>query len=176
VPQEKCYYLNFIFNFSINTMIIKYTYIDVITKRPVSVEPAAHGPMSPDIEDSEGFEFLLANESEWPCAVPLFYSRCSDTVAEDTAGILAVLTEEEFEEVRAAEMQKREGSLLLRAKQQRDHLLTASDWTQLGDVPLTAEVVAEFRLYRQALRDLPAQEGFPDVVWPTNPFAPAIVL
>ena len=49
-------------------------------------------------------------------------------------------------------------------------LLRASDWTQLADVPLTAEKKAEWNTYRQALRDISAQEGYPfNVVWPTEP-------
>jgi hypothetical protein len=54
------------------------------------------------------------------------------------------------------------------ARAQRDALLAASDWTQLPDVPeATREVWA---IYRQALRDVPQQEGFPrEIVWPVKP-------
>lgn len=58
----------------------------------------------------------------------------------------------------------------LRAR--RDALLVASDWTQLPDAPLAAERRAAWQSYRQALRDVPQQPGFPgDVVWPTAPTA-----
>ena len=54
----------------------------------------------------------------------------------------------------------------VRAK--RQSLLTASDWTQLPDVPL--ETKAAWATYRQALRDITDQAGFPfDVVWPVAP-------
>jgi hypothetical protein len=50
---------------------------------------------------------------------------------------------------------------------QRDTLLTASDWTQVADAPVDQEAWAA---YRQALRDIPQQEGFPsNVVWPEKP-------
>ena len=50
----------------------------------------------------------------------------------------------------------------------RDALLAASDWTQLKDVPV--EVSEQWQEYRQALRDLPQQEGFPfQVVFPNKP-------
>lgn len=52
-------------------------------------------------------------------------------------------------------------------RNQRNVLLAASDWTQVADAPVdqTAWVV-----YRQALRDIPDQEGFPaNVVWPVPP-------
>jgi len=41
----------------------------------------------------------------------------------------------------------------------RNFLLMDSDWTQLGDVPLTDEEKADWRTYRQMLRDLPEQQS-----------------
>ena len=50
---------------------------------------------------------------------------------------------------------------------QRDLLLSKSDWTQVEDAPVNKEAWAT---YRQALRDIPNQEGFPsNVTWPTQP-------
>jgi hypothetical protein len=47
---------------------------------------------------------------------------------------------------------------------ERDRLLRASDWTQVADAPVDQEAWA---LYRQALRDVPEQAGFPGAVeWP----------
>ena len=49
----------------------------------------------------------------------------------------------------------------------RDRLLSASDWTQVADAPVDQAAWAE---YRQALRDVPSQDGFPhSVVWPVSP-------
>ena len=46
----------------------------------------------------------------------------------------------------------------------RDRLLAASDWTQVADAPVDQQ---KWALYRQALRDISAQAGFPwEVVWP----------
>jgi len=50
----------------------------------------------------------------------------------------------------------------VRAK--RDELLAASDTMALAD-----RITDEWRTYRQALRDLPAAEGFPDVTFPVAP-------
>ena len=47
---------------------------------------------------------------------------------------------------------------------ERDALLAASDSMALAD-----RITDEWRTYRQALRDLPAQSGFPDVAFPTPP-------
>lgn len=47
----------------------------------------------------------------------------------------------------------------------RDQMLAALDWTQGKDIPDSVSTPAA--VTRQALRDLPAQAGFPwEVVWP----------
>jgi hypothetical protein len=52
-------------------------------------------------------------------------------------------------------------------RQQRNELLSACDWTQLPDAPVPA---APWAAYRQELRDVTAQAGFPwDVIWPEEP-------
>jgi len=48
---------------------------------------------------------------------------------------------------------------------QRDALLAASDSMALAD-----RITDEWRTYRQSLRDVPAQSGFPtNVTWPVEP-------
>ncbi len=52
----------------------------------------------------------------------------------------------------------------------RDQAIAQSDWTQMPDVSLTAEQKAAWADYRQALRDVPEQPGFPwSVQWPAKP-------
>ncbi len=52
-------------------------------------------------------------------------------------------------------------------REQRNALLASSDWTQVADAPVDQ---AEWGTYRQALRDVTAQEGFPwTVEWPVQP-------
>lgn len=54
------------------------------------------------------------------------------------------------------------------ARQQRARFLAQSDWTQLPDVPLATK--EDWAIYRQALRDITEQPGYPlDVVWPESP-------
>lgn len=49
----------------------------------------------------------------------------------------------------------------------RDELLRQSDWTQLADAPVDK---AAWAAYRQALRDIPSQPGFPTTIdWPQEP-------
>jgi hypothetical protein len=47
---------------------------------------------------------------------------------------------------------------------ERDALLAASDTMALAD-----RITDEWRTYRQALRDLPQQDGFPNVTFPVAP-------
>jgi len=52
-------------------------------------------------------------------------------------------------------------------RQQRGEKLKDSDWTQVIDAPVDQ---AAWAVYRQALRDISAQEGFPWTInWPTQP-------
>ena len=51
-------------------------------------------------------------------------------------------------------------------RQERDQLISATDWWATSDRTMTAEQTA----YRQALRDITDQAGFPtDITWPTKP-------
>jgi len=56
---------------------------------------------------------------------------------------------------------------------ERDQKLYASDWTQIPDAPLTPEQKTAWQTYRQALRDVPANNAditdLDQVVWPTQP-------
>jgi hypothetical protein len=50
---------------------------------------------------------------------------------------------------------------------QRNKLLKESDWTQVADAPVDK---AAWATYRQALRDITEQAGFPNNInWPTKP-------
>ena len=52
-------------------------------------------------------------------------------------------------------------------RQERNTLLSDCDWTQVSDAPVNQ---VAWQTYRQALRDVTSQEGFPyDVTWPTKP-------
>lgn len=52
----------------------------------------------------------------------------------------------------------------------RNSLLTESDWTQVVDSPLTDAKKEEWRLYRETLRNITDQYWKQsDVVWPAKP-------
>lgn len=50
----------------------------------------------------------------------------------------------------------------------RAQLLAACDWSQLPDVPIATQLI--WRAYRQALRDITLQPGYPQaIIWPVKP-------
>ena len=56
------------------------------------------------------------------------------------------------------------------ARAQRGKLLAATDWAVLPDSPLDGTSQTALKTYRQALRDVPQQEGFPGTItWPEMP-------
>jgi hypothetical protein len=66
------------------------------------------------------------------------------------------------EEIQAEALSKAE-----EVRTERNQKLTESDWTQLADAPVDKVAWAT---YRQALRGIPIQSGFPfSVVWPDVP-------
>ena len=54
----------------------------------------------------------------------------------------------------------------IEVREQRDALLAACDWMANSDVTMSTA----WRDYRQSLRDVPSQAGFPNTItWPTKP-------
>ena len=55
-------------------------------------------------------------------------------------------------------------------RSQRNGMLAAADWTQIGDAALGDHTAEEWATYRQELRDLPATYSrVSEVVWPNDP-------
>lgn len=82
-------------------------------------------------------------------------------------GVVREYTAEEYaqHEKEVLELKK---FFILEQRAQRDRLLTATDWTQAADIPQATR--DKYVAYRQALRDVPQQPGFPDnIQWPVKP-------
>jgi len=62
---------------------------------------------------------------------------------------------------------EKEGAAAQAVRIKRDKLIAATDYYMLPDAPEAPTGLAE---YRQALRDITEQEGFPfDIEWPIKP-------
>ena len=60
--------------------------------------------------------------------------------------------------------------LAFEIRDRRNDLLTETDYFMQPDYPISEETRTDLKAYRQALRDITKQEGFPEnVVWPEKP-------
>ena len=62
--------------------------------------------------------------------------------------------------------------LAVNNRSKRNGLLSQSDWTQMNDSPLSADVKTTWATYRQALRDITSHANWPNLEeadWPTKP-------
>ena len=85
------------------------TEVDAVTKIPCTTEPQRTGPSMPVVN---GLQVLWTNKSTWPVKLdqngtyltaPKYYGTCDDDADTAIAGVLQVLTEEEYNAAREAE-------------------------------------------------------------------------
>ena len=85
-------------------------------------------------------------------------------------GVEVEMTAEEIaeREKQRAEVAIKEAEIeAVRQRMERNILLAETDYAALPDTPEMSDAMTA---YRQALRDVPAQEGFPsDITWPEKP-------
>jgi len=84
-------------------------------------------------------------------------------------GKIPFTSEEESEwDAQEAEWEAgKDDRVAFKIRTERDAKLISSDWTQITDAPVDQAAWAN---YRQALRDIPEQAGFPnEVSWPVEP-------
>ena len=83
---------------------------------------------------------------------------------------IATLASDENSIILTSELRSVDYETKNRAK--RGSFLFDSDWTQMPDSPLSDSKKAEWRTYRQSLRDLPTHSNWPELAdsdWPTPP-------
>lgn len=109
-----------------------------------------------DEQIAEGYGLNMTAEPGQP-----YFEAAYDREAEEGGRVTITLHPEGHAPPAATEVE-------IRAR--RDRLLTECDWTQAADAPLTIVSKATFIIYRQALREITEQPGFPAaVVWPDKP-------
>lgn len=95
-----------------------------------------------------------------------------DAATEKLVGCPAYIENDEVftvvvEPLTEEELQQRTESKAQEVRDTRTKLLAECDWTQLSDAPVDKQAWAD---YRQALRDITNQAGFPmEVVFPKDP-------
>lgn len=83
---------------------LHFTNVDAVTGISVAAEPAQNGPVFPAIA---GLQFEWARESQYPAAVPDFFGTCPDDSQTDMAGMIAELSQTDYEQMRFDEMNAR---------------------------------------------------------------------
>ena len=87
----------------------------------------------------------------------------------NTVDVVSLSAEEQalFDTAQAEYEAGADARLALETRKERDTRLRSSDWAVLADTPTDKTA---WQAYRQELRDVPQQEGFPNSInWPTEP-------
>lgn len=118
--------------------------------------------LTTEIIDSFGYDFVL--EGPQPTLVPPYQFSKRDGIEEINGQWFAKYIAVEYDDEAKAGLDAQQAQAVCAERNQR---LNACDWTQLPDAPVDATVWA---IYRQELRDVTSQAGFPwSINWPQEP-------
>lgn len=74
------------------------------------------------------------------------------------------------EDASADEIASRTADRAEAVRAERDQKLAETDWLVIKNLELNQNIPGKWEVYRQALRDVPSQAGFPhDITWPVKP-------
>ena len=120
-------------------------------------------------KDDKGINIVSTKEKRIPNPAPNTYAKYAEAAAWCNANNAMIEDRGNYYEVVAIPAPTTE-ELAVQARSQRDGLIASTDYLMATDYPLTDEKRQELTVYRQALRDVPEQPGFPtEIVWPTKP-------
>lgn len=118
--------------------------------------------LTPSILSDLGYDPVL--EGPQPVLVPPYQTSARDGIYESGGQWFTKYIAIEPDDDGKAAMDAAQAE---RIRADRNQRLADSDWTQLADAPINGTAWAT---YRQKLRDVPAQPGFPwDPAWPQQP-------
>ncbi len=138
-----------------NTILRRYAVYEV-----TELEKPSYDPLIQTLVVGTPTREVIRMKTEADCTDP-------DTGEVDTDQVGQPLYGSEWEVAHTVQnMEQAVAEANVRAK--RDGLLSDTDWMALSDVTMSDSITA----YRQALRDIPDQAGFPfSVTWPSNPLS-----
>lgn len=107
-----------------------------------------------------GFEIGQIFEGEYPPEAAVWCNTRGDCSIQQVDGGYQIIQNPEPDD-----------SMVAKAiRDKRDNLIGETDYYLMPDYPSNPQNLEELKVYRQALRDIPKQEGFPrDVHWPDVP-------
>lgn len=111
------------------------------------------------------FEIGQIFEGEYPPEAAVWCNEHGDRYIDEIEPVGGV---QRFQIVAVPEPTDEE--LSTQARTERDRKIAKTDYYMMSDYPSNPQNLEELKVYRQALRDVPKQEGFPmDVRWPDVP-------
>ncbi len=127
--------------------------------------------------------FVYLNDGGWIVSQFEIEADADDLIAANDTGVMAkIVAPSNSDTVKylnyvdgnfVAETQANiDAENLIQFREERNKLLADTDWTQVNDSPLSDGKKIEWQTYRQALRDMPSQDGF-DPLNPTYPSEPS---
>lgn len=99
-------------------------------------------------------------EGEYPPEAAVWCNTRGDCSIQQVDGVYQIIQNPEPDD-----------SMVAKAiRDKRDNLIGETDYYLMPDYPSNPQNLEELKVYRQALRDVPKQKGFPrDVRWPDVP-------
>ena len=77
---------------------------------------------------------------------------------------------QEIADAQAEQLAQKTAELAASIRQERNKKLEETDWVVIKNLELNANIPGVWEVYRQALRDITAQSGFPlTITWPDAP-------
>jgi hypothetical protein len=116
-------------------MYICVTHVDAKTGIPCTEAPMRRGPAMPNVK---GLKVRCADYSQWPTETPNFYGICDDDADVSTAGVIKVLSQQEYKSLVKAEI-----------KERRDKVIEAG--TTVNGINIATDDVSQQRITGAAL-------------------------
>jgi hypothetical protein len=122
-------------------------------------------PLTPDVIEDFGYDPVL--EGPQPTLIPPYqYAQRDGVVEVDGQWFTHYIAVTPDADQKAA-MDAAQGGVV---RTERNKRLADCDWTQLIDSPLDPDGRGAWQLYRETLRMVPQQQGFPwTIEWPPQP-------
>jgi hypothetical protein len=121
--------------------------------------------LTPEIIEDFGYDPVL--EGPQPTLIPPYQYAQRDGVVEVNGQWFTHYIAVTPDADQKAAMDAAQGDVV---RAERNQLLAACDWTQLIDSPLDPDGRGAWQLYRETLRMVPQQQGFPwTIEWPPQP-------
>lgn len=132
---------------------VKFIDEHTVEEAPINKDGASNYNLNEELMLKDGYLPLIEGNKKPECLYSTVYKAKKDKIV--------VL----YEEIHSLEVQPVDKEVQVRL--QRQQMLAATDWTMCKDVHLDEATEQAYLEYRQALRDITKQKGFPDnVEWP----------